>query len=111
MLGSIFVDSQGSIAACEDFLERIGFLRLLRRFLHDDVDCLHPKERLGHLASRQTIHYDTKEENGRYSCQVRIGTEADVTELGDVVEGLTPEAVETEAAEIAAAILDSERDA
>jgi dsRNA-specific ribonuclease len=57
VIGAIYVDSRGDVAACEGFVERLGILQCLERILRDGVDCLHPKERLGHLAADREVRY------------------------------------------------------
>jgi dsRNA-specific ribonuclease len=102
VIGAIYVDSQGSIEACEVFVRRLGILDCLERILTDRVDCLHPKERLGHLAVEKDVRYvkvaPTKDENpateGSYTVQVKMGGE----NIGGPVEGLRRLNAETMAA-------------
>jgi dsRNA-specific ribonuclease len=51
IFGAVLVDSHGSLAACEKLAEKIGLMSYLNRVLRDDIDLLHPKTRLGELAS------------------------------------------------------------
>ena len=51
IFGAVLVDSHGSLAACEKLADRIGLMSYLNRVLRDDIDLLHPKTRLGELAS------------------------------------------------------------
>lgn len=106
VIGAIYVDSQGDFSACEVFLRRLGILECLERLLHDDVDCLHPKERLGHLAVERSVQYapvysDAASMTGppagtgkAWRCQVKVGGE----DVGGIVEGLTRLNAETIAA-------------
>jgi dsRNA-specific ribonuclease len=81
IIGAIFVDSRGDLAACEDFLGRIGFVSYLKRVLAEGVDVQHPKSILGQLAGPETVSYqekvvlekseDTIEK--RYMCTVTVG--------------------------------------
>ena len=51
VFGATLVDSHGSLAVCEKLADRIGLMSYLNRMLRDDIDLLHPKTRLGELAS------------------------------------------------------------
>lgn len=110
IVGAIYVDTKGDIVACERFVRRLGILDNLERILQDDVDCLHPKERLGHLAVEKDVRYvrvtvdDNEGNNGKmaYSCQVKVGG----VEVGGVVEGVKKLNAETIAAWKAASILE-----
>ncbi|KAH7075677.1 dicer-like protein 2, partial [Paraphoma chrysanthemicola] len=113
VIGAIFIDSRGDIDACEVFVRRLGILGCLERILRDGVDCLHPKERLGHLAVEKDVRYtrvqDGKEsDDGRrrdYACQVYVGG----NKIGDVVTGLEKLNAETIAAWRAVNILEGQR--
>src|SRR5207237_989197 len=48
-LGAIYVDNCGNLPSCKPFLERIGLLVHLRRFVRDRVDVRHPKDKLNQL--------------------------------------------------------------
>ncbi|KAF2847785.1 dicer-like protein-like protein 2 [Plenodomus tracheiphilus IPT5] len=110
VLGAIYVDSYGDFATCEAFVQRLGILGSLERILRDGVDCLHPKERLGHLAVNRDVKYikiDTDEEGvaaarDKYRCQVVVGG----VEVGHPVKGLKRLNAETIAASIASRILE-----
>jgi dsRNA-specific ribonuclease len=105
VIGAIYIDSHGDVLACEDFVRRLGILDCLERILRDDVDCLHPKERLGHLAVEKRVQYmhivDDKDARTTYRCQVRVGEET----VGEVVSGLKRLNAETIAAQRANKIL------
>lgn len=101
VLGAIYVDSRGDIAACEVFVRQLGILDCLDRILRDGVDCLHPKERLGILAVDKGVQYVAmgKDEavigtKRKYRCQVRVGG----ADVGTVVEGIKRLNAETVAA-------------
>jgi dsRNA-specific ribonuclease len=102
VIGAIYVDSKGSIEACEVFVRKLGILECLERILTDEVDCLHPKERLGHLASERSVQYvkvesasgDSGQSRGMYRVQVKVGDE----NIGGQVEGLKRLNAETIAA-------------
>lgn len=108
VIGAIYVDSGGDFARCEAFIGRLGILDCLERILRDGVDCLHPKERLGHLAVEKEVQYEGVGVGGgegevgergaggkrMYSVQVRVGGE----KVGGVVQGLKRLNAETVAA-------------
>ncbi|MCJ1313096.1 Dicer-like protein 2 [Agyrium rufum] len=63
LLGAIFVDSQGSLEACEAFLVKMGIWRVLERCLVEDgLRLLHPKEELGILAENERVRYEREED-------------------------------------------------
>jgi hypothetical protein len=80
-------------------VERLGVMECLERILRDGVDCLHPKERLGHLAVEKRVLYvgldghggAEGEEGGEgqgkrrktHRCQVMVGEQ----KVGGPVEG------------------------
>ncbi|SLM35887.1 dicer-like protein 2 [Lasallia pustulata] len=55
VLGAVYIDSLGSIPACEAVLERFGLLAYLRRALDEKVRLLHPKEEVGVLAGNEKV--------------------------------------------------------
>ncbi|KMU77858.1 hypothetical protein CISG_06701 [Coccidioides immitis RMSCC 3703] len=105
ILGAIFIDSQGSMPACRIFLERIGLIPYLKRVLSEDLDLMHPKERLGLLAGTLSVKYETKRTQGvepqRWECAARVGDE-EVVRVDCRVSRVD---AETTAAEAAVAIL------
>jgi dsRNA-specific ribonuclease len=75
VLGAIFVDSEGDLADCRRFAERIGILPYLRRVVVKGVDVIHPITALDRLKGPEQIEYVvTSQEtgHGRYRCQVKI---------------------------------------
>lgn len=64
VLGAIFVDSGGNLVECERFVEKIGLLGLLRRFLVHGVDVNHPVNTLQQLAKSETVGYCFGREKG-----------------------------------------------
>jgi dsRNA-specific ribonuclease len=99
VIGAVYVDSKGDVEACERAVERLGVMECLERILRDGVDCLHPKERLGHLAVEKRVLYvgldghggAEGEEGGEgqgkrrktHRCQVMVGEQ----KVGGPVEG------------------------
>jgi dsRNA-specific ribonuclease len=109
LLGAIFIDSNGNLEACKEFLERIGLLRYLRRILTENVDVMHPKERLGIVAGNSKVRYETDKEvvNAalRYSCRLFIDDQSIATSAGEVSRA----AAETKAAQNAVGSILRER--
>lgn len=110
VLGAIYVDSHGDIAACEVFVQKLGISECLERILRDGVDCLHPKERLGIAAVEKNVKYVRVIAEGaegttggvkKYQCQVQVGGGV----VGGVVEGVKRLNAETIAAWEACKIL------
>jgi hypothetical protein len=117
VIGGIYIDSHGSFEACEIFVRKLGILDALERILRDEVNCLHPKERLGHLALERRVQYvkiEQKEggrnENGNgkqmYMCHVKVGG----IDIGGTVEGVKRLNAETIAAWKACKVLEGQED-
>ena len=113
LLGAIYIDTQGSLEACESFLDHIGLMRYLKRVLSGDVALLHPKEEVGQLANMEKVKYvvawekgeQGEEEHGRrLNCALWVG-EREIIKVGD---GVSVIEVETRAAEEAVKILKAE---
>ena len=49
VLGAIFVDTDGDLEVCREFLEKIGLMGHLRRIVARRMNVTHPKERLNRL--------------------------------------------------------------
>lgn len=62
LVGAIFVDSDGSFAACESFLARIGLMPYLRRVVGEEVDVTHPRTVLEWLTGAESVQYDVQAE-------------------------------------------------
>ncbi|KAL8738123.1 MAG: hypothetical protein Q9181_001029 [Wetmoreana brouardii] len=111
VIGAMYIDSHGSLAACEAFLEKLGIMRYLRRLLQGGVALYHPKEELGQLADTERVRYEVfKEDEGddrekRLGCKIFVG-EREVVKVGDGVSVLE---VETRGAEEAVRALKGER--
>lgn len=107
LIGAIYIDSHGSLAACEAFLERLGVMGYLRRLLQGGVALYHPKEQLGQLVDTETVRYEVFREEGEdkgLGCLVWVG-DREVARVGDGVSVLE---VETKAAEEAVRVLEGE---
>jgi dsRNA-specific ribonuclease len=111
VIGAVYVDSRGDIPTCENVVRRLGILDCLERLLRDGVDCLHPKERLGHLAIEKDVRYVRVAEDGTTAragvkVQVKVGGE----NVGGLVEGPRRLNAETIAAWKAVSILENHAD-
>jgi dsRNA-specific ribonuclease len=84
LIGAIFVDSAGSLADCQRFVERIGIIPYLLRILSEGIEIVHPKTALEHLSGSEKIDYVVECEEGFlnvYRCLVRINN-VDVIAVG-----------------------------
>ena len=128
LLGAIYIDTSGSLAACEAFLDRLGIMTYLRRIICEDVALLHPKEKLGQLADTETVRYirrreqegegdtagkeageedvekELEDQPGSLTCVVAVGDR----EIVQVRDGINILEVETRAAAEAVRILEME---
>ncbi|KAL9044784.1 MAG: hypothetical protein Q9214_002103 [Letrouitia sp. 1 TL-2023] len=108
LLGAIFVDSHGSMGACEAFLEQLGVMGYLRRVMSGTVGLYHPKEELGQLAGTEQVRYESstdESDRAKLVCVVWVG-EREVARVGD---GSNRIEAETRAAEEAIRVLKSEK--
>ena len=65
VLGALFLDTQGDLAVCEAFVEKLGILKIMRRILDDNVETASVKERVGILAGEKSVEYiATQTESG-----------------------------------------------
>ena len=134
IIGAIYIDTLGSIPACEAFLEKLGLLGYLRRVMQRGegaVAMKHPKEELGVVADTERVRYEVfrakneeagegrgkgevKEEEdeekekgkGELRCRVWVG-ERMVVEVGQGISGIE---VETRGAEEAVRVLKEEKE-
>ena len=109
ILGAIFIDSNGDLEACREFLSRLGLLRYLGRIMSENVDIMHPKERLGIVAGNSKVRYvsASKVVDGvvQYCCSVFVNDEAKATSLGEVSQA----AAEARAAQDAVRLLSKKK--
>ncbi|EFE41937.1 RNA helicase/RNAse III, putative [Trichophyton verrucosum HKI 0517] len=107
ILGAIFIDSRGSILACQKFLTRIGLMDYLQRVLEDDgIDFMHPKQRLGVVAQSLSVQYVVSEVHVKpgvtqWKCQVLVGDE----EISRVDDGVSQNQARAKAADLALEVL------
>ena len=80
IIAAIYIDSAGSLAACETFLTALGVLPYVDRALDSGIAMLHPKEELGIVAGNETVKYEVvvidgkDEQEGKpgYKCKVSV---------------------------------------
>ncbi|KAK1069281.1 Dicer-like protein 2 [Friedmanniomyces endolithicus] len=77
VLGAVYIDTRGDLGVCEGFLERLGIMGHMRRFLEGDMETMQPKERLGVAAGNETVKYvgssETVEGRKIVRCAVMVG--------------------------------------
>ncbi|KAL8742590.1 MAG: hypothetical protein Q9190_004944 [Brigantiaea leucoxantha] len=110
LLGAIFIDSRGSMAACEGVLQRLGVMGYLRRVMSGTVRLWHPKEELGQLAETEEVKYLVSKKGGElddseFVCAVKVGER----EIARVDGGINWSEVEIRVADEAVRILKLER--
>ena len=62
VLGAIYVDSNGNLDVCREYLEHIGLLPLVRRFLNEPIDLNHPVNLVLRVAKSNKIGYTFRKE-------------------------------------------------
>ncbi|KAK5136865.1 hypothetical protein LTR08_001787 [Meristemomyces frigidus] len=79
VIGALYIDTEGDLAVCEAFVERLGILKHLRTMLDGRMKIMSPKERLGVAAGDRTVRYVTVAADGEdesrniFSCAVNVG--------------------------------------
>ena len=79
LLGSLYVDSRGSLNECTAFLERIGMIAYLQRLIDKDVDVVHPRTKLDWKTGSRTIDCKVTKmcrDGVKYSCAIIIDDQA-----------------------------------
>ena len=66
IIGAILVDSEGQLQPCEDFLTRIGLIGYLERLVRENVDVVHPRDRLQQLLGSREVSYDVRNEGFKH---------------------------------------------
>ncbi|KAG9663479.1 P-loop containing nucleoside triphosphate hydrolase protein, partial [Aureobasidium melanogenum] len=85
VLGAIYIDSSGDLAACKAFVEKLGLFKLLERFLDEGVQVGFPRERLGLMANQKDVKYEpSSDTNGEWSCKILVG-QKEVVDVGGCV--------------------------
>ncbi|KAJ5979822.1 hypothetical protein N7481_007120, partial [Penicillium waksmanii] len=88
-IGAIFVDSRGDMEACTSFVERVGVLPILRRFIQDEVDVQHPRNKAqGILKEERMVEFKITGALNNYTCTARYGPKQGPLEDMTVVRGV-----------------------
>ena len=108
ILGALFLDSGGDLAVCEAFIDGLGILKHMHRFLDNNVETAFPKEQLGILSDRDKVEYTVNQveaEDGSksFSCVVKIAG----TEVAEVSSCANKEEAEARAARKAVRVLET----
>jgi dsRNA-specific ribonuclease len=100
IFGAVFLDTKGNLEVCAQLAEKLGLIAYLRRLLNEDIDLLHPKNKLGEVAAGRTVAYilATQDEPAGYSCTVKVAGKEIVTALN----GSSKNEATTRAAKMAA---------
>ncbi|KFZ01525.1 hypothetical protein V501_09951 [Pseudogymnoascus sp. VKM F-4519 (FW-2642)] len=101
IIGAVLVDAGGDLSACKKVAENLGLIAYLRRILDEDIDILHPKNKLGEMSGGQTVEYKLGKEGQEYTCNVEVGG----TPIIGVSQGISQEEVMTQAAYMAVKLL------
>lgn len=73
-ISAIFVDSRGDMEACTAFAERIGVLPILRRFIQDEVDVQHPRNKAqGIIKEDRVVEFKVTGTPNHYICTAKYG--------------------------------------
>ncbi|KAG9856073.1 P-loop containing nucleoside triphosphate hydrolase protein, partial [Aureobasidium melanogenum] len=85
VLGAIYIDSSGNLAACKAFVDKLGLFKLLDRFLDEGVQVGFPRERLGLMANQKDVEYRAwSDGDGEWSCRIFVG-QKEVVDVGGCV--------------------------
>ncbi|KAK6001187.1 hypothetical protein QM012_003270 [Aureobasidium pullulans] len=105
VLGAIYIDSSGNLAACKAFVDTLGLFKLLERFLDEGVQVGFPRERLGLMADMKDVEYRASSDgDGRWGCKIFVGKR----EIVDVGGCVSREEAEVRCAAIAVRVLQEE---
>ena len=75
VLGAIYMDSNGDLSACRDFVERIGLMHLVRRYLNEPIELDNPVYLVQRVAHSQKIQYIFQKEK-------TVDSDADLDKTG-----------------------------
>lgn len=77
LLGAVYLDSGGEIAAAIRMLEKLGIMGILRRIVEEDVDVLHPVSRLHVWANKhnQKLEFVETRADGKVKSTVVLDEE------------------------------------
>ncbi|CZR51076.1 related to Dicer-like protein 2 [Phialocephala subalpina] len=104
LFGAVYADSNGDILQCSLLAEKLKILPIMRRLMQDNVDIMHPKNRLGELVGDRSVIYRPESTSANnYRCIVRV----DGRQIGDAQTAPCKQGAMIRAAEQALRILDS----
>lgn len=96
LFGAVYADSNGDILQCFLLAEKLKILPIMRRLMQDNVDIMHPKNRLGELAGDRSVIYRTESTlANNYRCIIRVnGKQIDDAQTAPCKQGATIKAAE-----------------
>jgi len=104
LFGAVYADSNGDILQCSLLAERLKILPIMRRLMRDNVDIMHPKNRLGELVGDRRVIYRTERTPANnYHCIVQVSGK----QIGDAQTAPCKQGATIRAAEQALRILSS----
>jgi len=108
LFGAVYADSNGDILQCSLLAEKLKILPIMRRLMQDNVDIMHPKNRLGELVGDRSVIYRTESTLANdYRCVVRVNGK----QIGDFQTAPCKQGAVIRAAEQALRILKSNPEA
>lgn len=79
VLAALYLDTGGDLGVCEQFVEKLGILEVMRTMLDGNIEVMAPKARLGIAAGNREVRYsttvETVENKKAIACSVRVGEE------------------------------------
>jgi len=104
VFGAVYADSNGDMLQCSLLAEKLKILPIMRRLMRDNVNIMHPKNRLGELAGDRSVIYRTESTlANNYRCIVRVNGK----QIGDAQTAPCKQGATIKAAEQALRILRS----
>jgi dsRNA-specific ribonuclease len=104
LFGAVYADSNGDIFQCSLLAEKLRIFPIMRRLMKDNVDIMHPKNRLGEMVGDRSVTYRTDSiPANNYRCTVRVNGK----EIGDPQTAPCKQGATIRAAEQALRILRS----
>lgn len=96
LFGAVYADSNGDILQCSLLAEKLKILPIMRRLMRDNVDIMHPKNRLGELVGDRSVIYRTESTPANnYRCIVRVnGNQIGDAQTAPCKQGATIRAAE-----------------
>ncbi|KAK5215663.1 Dicer-like protein 2 [Exophiala xenobiotica] len=104
ILGAIYLDSDGDLDTCWDFLRTLGLTTYFARLVDEDVELRHPKNILSsRMTKKVRYHFGRANEQPE---ELQCHAEADGIRFPSVVGGISREDLTTRAAEAALRTMD-----